>query len=135
MSGSFQLRIISPERILLEAEVVAVRFPGADGSFGILPRHAAMVSLTESGLLRARGADGAVVELLIHDGFAEMRGKVLTVLTRSAEAPAQVDLERARQAAQRARERLRNDRSKVDLIRAEAALRRAIAREKYGRSA
>jgi len=133
VSGTFQLRVVSPERILLEAEVSAVRFPGEDGSFGVLPRHAAMVSLTESGPLQARTASGEELEFLIHDGFAEVRDNVLTVLTRSAEKPGEVDLDRAKQAAERARERIRNDRTKIDYVRAVSALRRAIAREKYGR--
>ncbi len=133
MSGSFQLRIVSPERILLEAEVSSVRFPGEDGSFGVLPRHAAMVSLTESGPLHAVTASGEQLEFLIHDGFAEVRDNVLTVLTRSAEKPGEVDLDRAKRAAERARDRIRNDRTKVDYVRAVSALRRAIAREKYGR--
>lgn len=133
MSRTIQLRIVSPERVLLEVEVVSVRFPGADGAFGVLPRHAAMVSLTEPGLLRARTVAGEEVEFLVHDGFAEVRGDRLTVLTRSAERPEEVDLERARRAAERARARLRNDRARVDLARASAALRRALVREKYGR--
>ena len=133
MSGTFQLRVVSPERILLEAEVSAVRFPGEDGSFGVLPRHAAMVALTESGPLQARTAAGEELEFLIHDGFAAVRDNVLTVLTRSAEKPGEVDLDRAKQAAERARERIRNDRTKIDYVRAVSALRRAIAREKYGR--
>ena len=133
MSGSFKVRVVSPERILLEAEVVSARFPGEDGSFGVLPRHAAMVSLTESGPLLARTTDGRELEFLIHDGFAEVRDDVLTVLTRSAEKPGEVDLERAKRAAERARERIRNDLTKVDYSRALSALRRALARERYGR--
>ena len=103
------------------------------GSFGILPRHAAMVSLTESGPLLVRTAAGEELEFLIHDGFAEVRDNRLTILTRSAEKPGEVDLDRAKSAAERARERIRNDRTKIDYIRAESALRRAIARKKYGR--
>jgi F-type H+-transporting ATPase subunit epsilon len=133
VSGTFQLRVVSPESVLLEAEVSSVRFPGGDGFFGVLPRHAAMVSLTDSGPLTSRTSAGETLEYLVHDGFAEVRGGALTILTRSAEKPADVDLERARRAAERARERIRNDRTKVDYARAYSALRRAIAREKYGR--
>ncbi len=133
MSAPFRLRIVSPEAVPLEAEALSVRFPGADGSIGVLPRHARMVSLTESGLLTARLADGKEVEYLIHDGFAAVRPESLTILTRSAEEPAAVDLDRARKAADRARERLRLDRSRYDLARAQSSLRRALVRQKYGR--
>ena len=58
---------------------------------------------------------------------------VLTVLTRSAEDPAKIDLERAAKAAARARERMRLQASDVDQARAVAALRRALMREKVAR--
>ncbi|MCH2112675.1 MAG: ATP synthase F1 subunit epsilon [Planctomycetes bacterium] len=133
MAG-FNLRVVSPEKILLEAEVTAVQFPGEDGFFGVLPKHAAMVSLTDSGPMKVRLSDGTEKQLLIHDGFAEMRGDALTVLTRSAEEPSAVDLERAQQSAARAKERIQNEAASSDLVRAQASLRRALIREKYGRS-
>lgn len=132
MAG-FQLRVVSPEKVLLEAEVSSVRFPGEDGFFGVLPRHASMVSLTASDVLTAKLADGGEVELLIHDGFAEIRDNTLTILTRSAEKPAEVDLERARSAADRARERIRVNKAEYDYARAMSSLRRALAREKHGK--
>lgn len=129
-TSSLRLRIVSPEGVVVDTEVRSVVFPGEDGEFGVLPRHAAMVSLTESGLLRATGADGQGVEYVIHDGFAEVRDNVVTILSRSAEKPEEIDLERARQAAERAMERLRADRTEIDLARAQIALRRALMREK-----
>ncbi len=128
----FKLRVISPEKVLLEAEVASAIFPGEDGFFGILPRHAPMVSLTASNLLTAKLSDGGDVDLLIHDGFAEIRDNVLTVLTRSAEKASDVDLERARSAAERARKRIRANKAEYDYARAVSSLRRALTREKYG---
>ena len=83
-ANTLTLKVVSPQGVLLETEAVSVQFPGEDGSFGILPRHAAMTSLTESGLLRARTAQGEQIEYVIHDGFAQVRNNVVTVLTRSA---------------------------------------------------
>jgi len=111
-----------------------VQFPGGDGSFGILPRHAAMTSLTESGLLTCKVADGSKIERIIHDGFAQIKDNVVTILTRSAEIPAEVDLERAKEAAQRAEERLQNPKPEYDLFRVQASLRRALMRQKLSPS-
>ena len=127
------LRVVSPEGVVLEQEASAVRVPGEGGSFGVLPRHAPLVALTDSGILRARTPEGGEIEYLIHDGFAEVRDDVVTVLTRSAEKPAEIDLERAAAAAERARERLRDQRSDQDYARAVAALRRALMRERVAR--
>lgn len=131
--SSLRLRIVTPEGKVADAEVRSVVFPGEDGLFGVLPRHAPMVSLTESGILRARGLDGQETEYVIHDGFAEVRDDVVTVLSRSCEMPDEIDLDRARQAAERALERLRAKRTEVDLARAQIALRRALMREKAAR--
>lgn len=127
------LRIVSPEGAVVETQAVSVRVPGEGGSFGVLPRHAPLVALTDSGLLTARTPDGRTLEFLIHDGFAEVRDDVVTILTRSAEDPAAIDLERAADAAARARDNLRAEASDVDHARAVAALRRALMREKVAR--
>jgi len=128
-----KLRIVSPEGAVVERDVVSVQVPGEGGSFGVLPRHAPLVALTGSGVLSAKTAEGSRIEYLIHDGFAEVRDDVVTVLTRSAEDPAKIDLERAAKAAERARERLRLHAGDVDQARAVAALRRALMREKVAR--
>lgn len=127
------LRLVSPAGSIVETAAVSVRVPGEGGSFGVLPRHAPLVALTDSGLLTARTPDGRELQYLIHDGFAEVRDDVVTVLTRSAEDPAAIDLERAAQAAERARKHLRADAADVDHARAVAALRRALMREKIAR--
>ena len=131
--SSLRLRIVTPEGVVTDAEVRSVVFPGEDGLFGVLPRHAPMVSLTESGILSARDLAGQEVEYVIHDGFAEVRDNVVTVLSRSCEKPEEIDLERAQQAAKRAMERLRADRTEIDFARAQIALRRALMREKAAR--
>jgi F-type H+-transporting ATPase subunit epsilon len=127
------LKVVSPKGVVLETEATSVQFPGEDGLFGILPRHAAMTSLTESGLLRARTTQGEEIEFVIHDGFAQVRNNVVTVLTRSAEKPSEIDLERARAAVERAKSRMLEQRAEIDLLRAQMALRRALMRERLAR--
>ncbi|MAU94045.1 MAG: ATP synthase F1 subunit epsilon [Planctomycetes bacterium] len=131
--STLSLSIVSPEKSVLEAEVGSVQIPGAEGMFGVLPRHAQLVSLTASGLLSAVAADGKIIEMLIHGGFAEISGDAVVILSRSAEKVSDVDVERAQQAAKRARERLSSKDSAIDVSRAGAALRRALLRERLGK--
>ena len=131
--STLSLSIVSPEKSVLEAEVSSVQIPGAEGMFGVLPRHAQLVSLTVSGLLSAVASDGETIEMLIHGGFAEVSGDAVVILSRSAEKVADVDVERAQQAAKRAQERLSSKDSAVDTSRAGAALRRALLRERLGK--
>ncbi len=128
------LRVVSPEGVVVETEAEAVTVPSEAGSFGVLPRHAPLVALTDSGLLKASGGEGGDREYLIHDGFVEVLDDTVTILTRAAELPTEIDLERAARAAERARERLRKGGLRdLDYARAQAALRRALARERMAR--
>ncbi len=131
--STLSLSIVSPEKSVLEAEVSSVQIPGAEGMFGVLPRHAQLVSLTASGLLSAVASDGEIIEMLIHGGFAEVSGDAVVILSRSAEKVSDVDVERAQQAAKRAQERLSSKDSAIDVSRAGAALRRALLRERLGK--
>lgn len=132
-ASNLTLKVVSPTGTLLETEATSVQFPGDDGLFGILPRHAAMTSLTTSGLLRAKTGGGETIELVVHDGFAQVANNVVTVLTRSAEKPEEIDTERARRAAERARKRLKLRKEEIDFLRARMALQRAMIRERLAR--
>jgi F-type H+-transporting ATPase subunit epsilon len=131
--STLSLSIVSPEKSVLEAEVSSVQVPGAEGMFGVLPRHAQLVSLAASGLLSAVAADGEIIEMLIHGGFAEVSGDAVVILSHSAEKVSDIDVERAQQAAKRAQERLSSKSSGVDVSRAGAALRRSLLRERLGK--
>jgi len=63
-------------------------------------------------------------------GFLVVQKDRTTVLTRSAERPDEIDLERARRAKERAEQRIQQSSPDVDLTRAQAALQRALARLK-----
>ena len=134
MAGTLTLRVITPERIALDTQVQSVRIPGADGSLGILPRHAPMVAALDSGLLHYR-IDGKEQLLFVSGGFAEVRGENLRVVTEAGEKPEEIDEARAREAEKRARERMAGTLKPVegeplDLVRAELALRRALWRQR-----
>lgn len=132
------LRVITPERIVLDTTAASVRVPGLDGDMGIFPRHAGMVAALDAGLVRYR-ADGAEQTLFVDGGFAEVRGGTVRVLTAAGESTEEIDVERAREAEERARERLSQRgealarESAIDFLRAEAALRRALLRQQLGR--
>jgi F-type H+-transporting ATPase subunit epsilon len=84
MADRFRLRVYSPERQLVDADVAEVTAPGAYGEIGILPDHAALVTVLEPGTLSYK--EGAKTSRLkITGGFAEVRDNVMTVLADSAE--------------------------------------------------
>jgi F-type H+-transporting ATPase subunit epsilon len=131
MAGTLTLRVITPEKIALDQSVTSVRLPGVDGSIGVLPRHAPMVAALEAGLVHWKDG-GAEHVLFVSGGFAEVRGETLRIVCEAGEKPEEIDEERARAAEKRARERINAGRAAVgepiDLLRAEASLRRALMR-------
>ena len=134
MAGEFTLRVITPERIALDARVEFARLPGADGALGILPRHAPMAAVIAVGEL-AYVEQGVRKMLFVSEGFAEVRDNTVRVVCEAGELPEEIDVERAREAEKRARERLSRrgqapmtGEEAIDFLRAEAALRRAVIR-------
>jgi len=128
MSG-LTLRVITPDRIAIDEQADAVRLPGLDGSIGILPRHAHMVAALDAGELIYR--TGTKEEtLFVAGGFAEVRDGTVRVVSQAGELPTEIDEERAKAAEQRARERLSTlkQAEPVDVLRAQASLRRALTR-------
>jgi F-type H+-transporting ATPase subunit epsilon len=106
-----------------------VRIPGVDGQIGILPRHAHMVAALDMGVLRYRNG-GTEHFLFVSEGFAEVRDNTLRLVCEAGDPAEEIDVQRAKAAEQRARERLAQVQSgvEVDELRAEAALRRALMR-------
>lgn len=132
MPGELTLRVITPDRIVVDEPVESVQIPALDGSMGILPRHASMVAALQAGILRYK-AQGAEKVLFVSEGFAEVRGSSLRVVCEAGETSGEIDEARAREAEKRARERLAKKGNgggadEFDQARAEAALRRAMRR-------
>jgi len=71
MAGSFRLRIVTPERALVDEDVEEVIAPGAAGEFGVLPDHIAFLTTLIPGRLIYRVGSRRVV-LAIFGGYAEV---------------------------------------------------------------
>jgi len=98
---SFRLRIVTPERLLLDEEVEEVIAPGAAGEFGVLPDHITFLTALAPGRLIYRTGSQRHV-IAIFGGYAEVVDNVMTVLADGAEPARQIDLEVARRAQQEA---------------------------------
>ncbi len=74
------LELVSPEKVLLSRHVDMVVVPGEDGDFGVLPRHAPLLSTLRHGVISVY--DGGVVseKVFVFGGFAEVTGARCTLL-------------------------------------------------------
>ena len=85
-----QLRVVTPEREVVETEADEVQLPGSEGYLGVLPGHAPLMTLLKTGVLSYRRA-GAEQALAVSTGFAEIANDRVSVLADSAEGPGQID--------------------------------------------
>jgi F-type H+-transporting ATPase subunit epsilon len=127
MADILQLEVATPERQLVREEVTEVQLPGKDGYLGILPGHAPLLSQLGIGYLSYLAA-GRRKYLSVHCGFVEVLPDHVRVLADLAERAEEIDVERAKRAAQRAQEELVNPNLGIDPAVALAALKRAEAR-------
>ena len=122
-----RLDIVTPDRVALSTEADYVSLPGVEGEFGILPGHVPVFAALQMGCMHYQN-DNLTLYATISGGFAEIANDTIQVLVDTAELAAEIDVVRAEAALRRARERLVAQRDNINIIRAETALQRAIIR-------
>lgn len=122
------VEIVTPNRILLQAQADELNLPGELGYLGILPGHTAfLTTLGQGELMYRRGEQRRY--LSIFWGYMEVNEDKVTVLAELAELATEIDRARAEAARGRAQERLRRfDDDTIDSERARTALMRALIR-------
>lgn len=124
---NFRLEVITPERVFYEGDVNMVEFNTTEGEIGIYKGHVPMTVIINPGVLTISETDRAR-NAALHAGFVEILQDKVTVLAEIVEWPEEIDKARAEAAKARAEERLRTKTPETDIMRAETALQRAIAR-------
>ena len=134
------LKMLTPERVVYDADVQEITVPTVLGEIGILPNHLPLVSLLKPGEMRVK-KDGVEISLVLAGGFIEVKTENrVHLLADAAERVEEIDLERAEAARTRAEEYIREKKfqSDVEYTALQAQLERALARvriaKKYRRS-
>jgi len=130
MAGSFRLRIVTPERQLLDEDVEEVTAPGAAGEFGVLPDHIAFLTVLAPGRLIYKSGGRRHV-LAIFGGYAEVADNVMTVLADGAEPVSEIDAARAERELRDAEAKLAG----LDVAAPDAALLRRVVEQSTARLA
>lgn len=125
--NTFELKIITPERMFFEGQVDMVEFNTTEGEIGIYKNHVPTTVIVKPGVLTiTMGAEQKVAAL--HSGFAEILQDKVTILAELIEWPDEIDVERAKSAEERARRRLDSKEAGMDIDRAQIALLKSITR-------
>lgn len=130
--AKLSVEIVTGERVVFsEDDVDMVVAPGSDGTLGILPRHAHLISTLDAGELRIKKGGGEQ-SIIVFGGFIEVTPEKVVVLADTAERAEEIDVSRAEAARQQAEGSIANRQETVDLAAATASLRRANLRLKVG---
>jgi F-type H+-transporting ATPase subunit epsilon len=131
--AKLDVEIVTGERVVLsETDVDMVVAPGSDGSLGILPQHAPLISTLAAGELRVKKG-GREQSIVVFGGFIEVTPHKVIILADTAERIEDIDVGRAEEARRRAEDAIRNRGEAVEIEDALAALRRANLRLNVGR--
>lgn len=129
MASTFHLNVVAPFGQVLSKDIQFVVVPGEDGEIGILGNHSPLIAGLQAGVINYT-QDGKVYKVAVSGGFMEVVNNKVTILANTAEDAEAIDVDRALAAKERAEKRLQDKTPDVDVLRAEMALKRAVARLK-----
>ncbi len=130
MADTFDMKVITPERVFYEGTASMVEFTTTEGDIGVYAHHIPLTTVLAPGILTITEDETKKRIAGVYSGFARISGDNVTILAETAEWPDEIDVSRANEAEKRARERLEARNNDLDLVRAETALRRALVRKR-----
>ena len=128
MAATFHLSVITPTRTLLDEEVTSIVVPGSEGYLGVLAHHAPLIAALAPGKLTVKTEGGQTHVYALSGGFVEVSNNKAILLADAMETLEEIDVERAKKAAERARKRIDEGGKLWDVPRASEALNRALNR-------
>ncbi len=134
---SFQVYILAADRAFYEGPCESIIVPTLQGQYGILPNHSNMISAVVPGIIKYKLPGQPEKFAAVSAGLVKAENNEVLVLAESIESPEEIDENRARRAADEAKEEMLQKRSILEYRSAQAHLARAINRLKvkntYGR--
>lgn len=123
--NTFHFELVSPERLLMDMAVSAVRVPGAEGDFMVLPNHAPVMSTIRPGVLDIyQGESKTPEQVFVRGGFAEVTPGTLVILAEEAVPVKELSKSNLKQKITDAREDLEDAKTDEDKRKAQEAIAR-----------
>ena len=105
MADTLKLEIVTPESKIYSEDVEMVTLPGSEGEAGIYPNHVPLMTQVQAGeIIVKRGGNEEVVA--VGEGFAEVTGDHVAILTDNAANSEDIDEAAAEDARAKAEQRL-----------------------------
>jgi F-type H+-transporting ATPase subunit epsilon len=132
MAATLKLQIVTPEAQAYSEDVDMVTLPGVEGEMGIYPAHVPLMTQIVPGEITVR-KNGQDFFLAVGEGFCEITGDHVSILTDMAMKAADIDEAKAEEARKRAEARLAEKLDDEELAVVNAALAHSSAQLKVKR--
>lgn len=132
MAATLKLEIVTPEAVTYSEDVDMVTLPGVEGEMGIFPMHVPLMTQIVPGEVSVR-KNGQDYFLAVGEGFVEITGTRVAVLTDMAVAATDIDEAKAEEARKRAEARMNEKLSDEEMANVSAALAHSLAQLKVKR--
>jgi F-type H+-transporting ATPase subunit epsilon len=130
--ATLKLEIVTPESRVYSEDVDMVTLPGVEGEMGIYPMHVPLMTQLASGEIGVRKG-GQDYFLAVGDGFVEITGEKVSILTDMAIKAENIDESKAEEARRRAESRLAEKLDDAEVASVNAALAHSLAQLKVKR--
>src|SRR5947207_7508368 len=132
MANTLKLEIVTPDAQVYSEDVEMVTLPGVEGEMGIYPQHVPLLTQLVSGELSVR-KDGRDLFLAVGEGFVEITGERVAIMTDMAIRAENIDEAKAEEARRRAEARLAEHLDDEESAMVSAALAHSLAQLKVKR--
>ena len=130
--ATLKLEIVTPEAKVYSEDVDMVTLPGVEGEMGIFPMHVPLMTQLAAGEITARKG-GQDYFLAVGDGFVEVTGDRVSIITDMAIRAENIDEAKAEEARKRAEARLAEKLDDAEVASVNAALAHSLAQLKVKR--
>ena len=128
--NSFEISILAADKPFFNGKCESIIIPTSDGLYGIWANHQNLISDIIPGMLEMRKQNGETVIAAVSEGIVKVEDGNALVLVDTIELPEEIDINRAKRNADRAKEELLQKRSIRDYYQAQARMARALNRMK-----
>lgn len=133
--ANIKFKIVTPERVVYENDILQVSIPTTTGEITILPNHMPLISVVSAGELRIKDANGEQM-IAVAGGAVEVKpGNEVVILADTAERVEEIDIARAEEARKRAEEQMQQlkNAEDVDYAKLQAVMERELNRIRIGK--
>jgi F-type H+-transporting ATPase subunit epsilon len=130
MAQTFKFELVSPERLLVSAEVESVMAPASEGDMTVMANHAPVMTAIRPGVVAVKTAQGKENRYVVFGGFADVTPTAFTLLAEHATAVDAIDRQALAKRIQDAREDLSDAKDDETKQRAAEILEQLLTLEK-----